>query len=107
MPKVEAHISNESSISEYCRFTKAVLSLPPLEGFAEDFDLGIEQVASSPSNGLRVSFVLYVDNALWCHIMKMKDLQPEPLRWCLRLKKFDYVVGDKVNVHAVTNPEQA
>ena len=33
IPKVEAHISNESSMSDYCKFAQAILSLPPMEGF--------------------------------------------------------------------------
>ena len=40
IPKVET--SNEFTMSEYCRFAQAVLSLPPIEGFDADFDLEIE-----------------------------------------------------------------
>jgi len=29
IPKVEAHTSNESAMSDYCRFAQAALSLPP------------------------------------------------------------------------------
>jgi len=43
MPKVKAHIFKESSMSDYCRFAQAILSLPPMEGFDADFDLGVEQ----------------------------------------------------------------
>ena len=43
MPKVEAHASNESAISNYCRFAQVVLSLLPMEGFDADFDLGVKQ----------------------------------------------------------------
>ena len=56
---------------------QAVLSLPPMEGLDADFDLGVEQVDSSPFDGLRTRFVLYADNALWRKLMKTKDLQPE------------------------------
>ena len=42
IPKVKAYASNESPMSEYCRFAQVVLSLPPLEGVDLDFDLGIE-----------------------------------------------------------------
>jgi len=42
-PRVEAHASNDSTMSEYCRFAQSVLSLAPMEGFDADFDLGIEQ----------------------------------------------------------------
>ena len=52
MSKVEAHISNEFSMSDYCRFAQAVLSLPPMEGFDADFDLRVEGVDSSLSDGL-------------------------------------------------------
>ena len=107
MPKVEAHISNESSMSDYCRFVQVVLSLLLMEGLDADFDLGVEQVNSSSSDRLRVRFVLCVDNALCRHIMKTKDLQPEILQWYLQLKKFDYVVHDNAKVHILTNLEQA
>ena len=65
MPKVEAHTSNESSMSDYYRFAQAILSLPLMEGFEAVFDLGVEQVDSSPSDGLRMRFILYADSALW------------------------------------------
>jgi len=77
MPKVETYVSNESSMSNYCRFAQTVLSLPPIEGFDADFDLGLEQIDSSPCDWLQVCFVLYVDNALRHQVMKMKDLKPE------------------------------
>ena len=40
--KVKAYASNESSMSNYCRFAQVVLSLPLMEGVDLDFDLGIE-----------------------------------------------------------------
>ena len=52
LPKVEAHICNASSMGDYCRFVQTVLSLPLVEGFDADFDLGVEQVESSLSAGL-------------------------------------------------------
>jgi len=78
-----------------------------MEGFDEDFDLGVEQVDSSPSDGLRVHLILYADNALWRQVMETKDLQPELLWWYLWLKKFDFVVRDKPNVHTLTDSEHA
>ena len=42
IPKFEAHASNESSMSDYCRFAQVVLSLPPMQGFDVDFNLGVE-----------------------------------------------------------------
>jgi len=39
--------------------------------------------------------------------MKMKDLQPELLRWYLQLNKFDFVVQDKANVHIASDSDQA
>ena len=42
MPKVKAHAYNESTVSNYYRFTQTVLSLAPMEGFEADFDLGVE-----------------------------------------------------------------
>ena len=81
--------------------------MPPIEGLDVDFDLGVEQVGSSPSNRLQVRFVLYADNALWRKLMKTKDLQLELLQCYLRLKKVHFVVCDKANVHTLTDPEQA
>ena len=49
-PEVEAPISNDSSISEYCRFAQVVHSMPPLEGFDANFDVRVEQVDDSPSD---------------------------------------------------------
>ena len=39
IPKAEVHTSNESAMSDYCRFALVVLSLPHMEGFDVDFDL--------------------------------------------------------------------
>ena len=78
-----------------------------MEGFYPDFDLGVEQVDSNSPNRPWVRFVLYADNALGHRIMKMKDLQPKLLSWYLWLKKFDFVVRDKANVHTLTDPDQA
>jgi len=50
-PEVEVPISNDSSISEYCRFVRVVRSIPPLEGFDANFDVGVEQVDVSPCEG--------------------------------------------------------
>jgi len=47
-PEVKVPMPNESSISDYCIFAQAVLSMPPMEGFDADFDLGVEQVGSDP-----------------------------------------------------------
>jgi len=71
------------------------------------FDLGVEQVNREPPDRPRVCFVLYVDNALWHRVMKTKDLQLEPLRWYLQLKKFDFMVLDKAYVHTLIDPDQA
>ena len=49
--KVEAPISNESSMSDYCRFAQIVLSMPPVEGFDADVDVGVRRVDDSPSDG--------------------------------------------------------
>ena len=64
-PKVEAPVSNDSSLSEYCRFARVVHSMPPLKGFDADFDVGAEQVDVSSYDGPREQFVLYVDAELW------------------------------------------
>jgi len=42
MPAVEVPMPNESSMSNNCRFTQVVFSMPPMEGFDVDFDLGVE-----------------------------------------------------------------
>ena len=41
-PEVETPISNDSLITEYCRFTQIVHSMPHLEGFEADFDVGVK-----------------------------------------------------------------
>ena len=65
IPKVKAHASNESTISDYCMFAQVVLSLPRMEGVDIDFDLGIEQGDSDQFDGLHTPFILYTDNTLW------------------------------------------
>jgi len=85
-PEVEAPISNDSSLSEYCSFARVCHYMPQLEGFDVDFHVGIKQVDGSPFDGPRERFVLYADGALW---------QPKLLRWYLQLQKFDFVVRDK------------
>jgi len=74
IPKVEAHASKESTMSDYYMFAQAVLSLPPVEGFDIDFDLGVEQGDNGQSDGPHTPFVLYTDNALWHKLMMKKDL---------------------------------
>ena len=86
IPKVEAFASNESAMSDCCRFAQTILSWPPIEGVDIDFHLGIEQDDSSRSNRPHTWFILYTDNILWHKLMMMKDLQPKLLRWYLRLK---------------------
>ena len=41
-PKVKVPVPNESSMSNYCHFTQAILSMPTMEGFDGGFDLGVE-----------------------------------------------------------------
>jgi len=53
IPEVESYTSNESSLSDYYRFTQVVLSLPPMEEVDLDVDLGIEHDDSSPFDGLQ------------------------------------------------------
>ena len=64
LPKVKVYASNESLVTDYCRFSQAVLSLPPTEGVKIDFDLGIEHDDSGQSDGPRNQFVLYTDSEL-------------------------------------------
>jgi len=75
IPNVEAYASNESSTSDYCRFTQLGLSLPPMEGVDLDFDLGIKYDDSGPSAETHYRFVLYANDMLWHHLMMKKDLQ--------------------------------
>ena len=88
-------------MSDYCRFAQTVLSMPFVEGFDADFDVGIERVDDSPSDGPQGQFVLYADSTLWHQVMKTNDLLSELLRWYLQLNKFDFVVHDKAD------PDQA
>jgi len=77
IPEVETYASNEFSMSDYCRFTQVVLSLPAIEGIDLDFDLKIEYDDSGASDGARYRFVLCIDGTLWHNLMIKKDLQPE------------------------------
>ena len=72
--EVEAPVSNESSISDYCRFAQTILSMLPVEGFDANFDVGVERVDDSLSDGPQEQFILYVDSTLWHQVMKMMDL---------------------------------
>jgi len=49
--EIEASVSNESLMSDYCRFAQTVLSMPLVVGFDADFDVGVKQVDDSPSDG--------------------------------------------------------
>jgi len=107
MPEIEVPISYDSSICEYCRFAQLVHSIHPLECFNVDFDVRLEQVDGSLSDGPRERFVLYADGALWHQVMKTKDLQPELLRWYLQLKKFNFMVRDRADPDQAQNKGQA
>jgi len=64
-PEVETPVSNDSLISECCRFALVIHYMPPLEGFDADVDIGVELVDDSPSDVLRQRFVLCADGVLW------------------------------------------
>jgi len=38
-------------MSDYCRFVQTVLSMPYVAGFDTDFDVAVEWVTDSPSDG--------------------------------------------------------
>jgi len=57
-PKIEAPAPNESSTSDYCRFAQTTLSIPLMEGFDADFDVGVEQVDGTQVLSLFLSLVL-------------------------------------------------
>jgi len=40
--EVEVPVPNESFMSDYCRFSQAILSMPSMEEFKADFDLEVE-----------------------------------------------------------------
>ena len=63
-PEVGVYASNESSMSDYCKFAQVVLSLPPMEGVNLDFDLGIEHDDSGPFDGACYQLFLYADGTL-------------------------------------------
>ena len=60
MPKVEAHASNKSFMSDYCRFAQDVLSLPSMEGFDADLTWGLNKVIVVSLNNY-VSGLSYID----------------------------------------------
>ena len=49
--RVEAPVFNEPSINNYYKFAQTVLYVAPMQGFDADFDVGVEQVDDSLSNG--------------------------------------------------------
>jgi len=63
--EIKAPVSSESSMSNCCRFAQTVLSMPPMEGFDVDFNVGVEWVNDSPSDGPQKRFVLYANSVLW------------------------------------------
>ena len=75
---VETYASNESFMSDYCRFAQLVLSLPPIEVVNLDFDLGIEYDNSGSSDGARYLFILYADSTLWGNLMMKKNSKVVP-----------------------------
>jgi len=99
IPEVYAYASNESSMSDYCRFTEVTLSLPPMKGVNLDFDLGIEHDDSGPCDGALYRFIVYAHNSLLHHLMMKKDIQPEFVRWYLQLKDSDFVACTKNDAH--------
>ena len=64
IPKVEAHASNESVMSDYCRFAQVILPLAPMKGFDADFDFEIKQGDSGQFDGPCTRFILHVDSVL-------------------------------------------
>ena len=75
-----------------------------MEGVDVDFDLGVDQDDSGRSSGQRTRIVLYSDNMLCHKLMTTKGLQPKLLRWYLWLKQYNFVVRDKNDAHALTDP---
>jgi len=63
-PEVKDLISNEPLMSDYSKFAQTVLSMPSMEGFDVDFDVGVERIDDSPSDDPQERFVLYTDSAL-------------------------------------------
>ena len=74
----EAYAINEGSTSDYCRFSRGVMSFPPMNGIEYDFDLEVE-FGSGPADGAHYQIILHADHAIWCYLMK-KDLHPDFLR---------------------------
>jgi len=68
---------------------------------------GLSKVIVASLMGYASGFFVYADGALWHKLLKTKDLQPELFRWYLRLKKFDFAVCDKANVHTLIDLGQA
>jgi len=69
-PDIEALfliISQQVSITDLHK----LFTLCPLEGFHADFEVEVEQVDGSPSDGQREQFVLYANGLLWHQAMKM------------------------------------
>jgi len=60
MLKDEPYVVNEGSMSGYCRFTRELLSFPPLGGVEYDLDLGVK-FSNGPLDGVHYEIILYAD----------------------------------------------
>jgi len=91
--KNKPYAINKGSTSDYCRFARVLMSLPPMDGITYDFDLGVE-FGGGPSDRVHYQIILYADCAIWCYLMMKKDLHHDFLRWYLLLQEFNFVVHD-------------
>jgi len=90
----ETNVTNEVSMSDYCKFAQIVQSMPQIGDIEHDFDLGVE-LRSGSSDGAQYKFILYMDRVKWSRLMAKNDLHPELLRWYLLVNDFDFDVCDK------------
>ena len=70
---------NESYLSAYCKFAKLPTSLLLIEGINLNFDL-VTEFGSGPFDGAHFQIILYMDLAIWRHLMIKNDLHLEYLR---------------------------
>jgi len=82
--KDKPYAFNKGYLSYYYRFARVLLPLSPLGEVEYEFNLGGE-FGCVPSDGIRYKIILYVDHAVWRHLMLKKYLHPVYLRWLFLL----------------------
>jgi len=98
--KDKPYAFNKGYLSDYCRFVRMLLSLPPSRGVESDIHLGVEfgYHDNGPSDNVRYKIIVYANYTTWHYLMLKKDLHPICF---LLLQEFEFKVRDKGGTKAV------